>query len=188
MPSVVVEFAARDPERLGRWWADALGWTVVTGEHVVVRPVGPGIPLRFISTTRTKTGKNSVHLDLRSESHEEQNKTVERLFNAGARFADIEQGNEVPWVVMADPEGNEFCVLEPRRVYADTGPLAAVVVDCLDPPEEGHAWAGATGMSLAGERPEYVGLRPASGRGPHLEFLKSRVADQGMLRLTTGSE
>jgi hypothetical protein len=57
---------------------------------------------------------------------------VRRLLSLGAAPADIGQG-EVPWAVLADPEGNEFCVLDPRPVYAGTGPAAAVVAHCTAP-------------------------------------------------------
>ena len=87
---------------------------------------------------------------------------------------DIGQG-EVPWVVMADPEGNEFCVLEPRDVYRDTGPVAAILTDCADPAALARFWAGAAGWPVARTEDELVGLRSPAGMGPYLEFL--RVAD-----------
>ncbi|MBB5156134.1 VOC family protein [Saccharopolyspora phatthalungensis] len=183
MASVVVEFSAREPARLARWWAEALGWQLDTQTGIIVRPTGPGVPLRFVASARAKTRKNGVHLDLRSESHDDQNKIVERLFNAGARFADIDQSSDVPWVVMADIEGNELCVLEPRKVYTRTGPLAAIVVDSLDPRSDARTLATATGMELAGERSEFASLRPPSGEGPFLEFLESASGPEGMLRV-----
>jgi catechol 2,3-dioxygenase-like lactoylglutathione lyase family enzyme len=183
MASVVVEFSARDPERLARWWAEALGWRLDTQAGIVVRPTGPGVTLRFVASTRAKTRKNGVHLDLRSESHDDQNRIVERLFNSGAQFADIDQSSDVPWVVMADIEGNELCVLEPRKVYAHTGPVAAIVVDTPDPRTHARAMATVTGMELAGERSEFASLRPPSGEGPCLEFLENDAGPEGMLRI-----
>lgn len=183
MASVVVEFSAQEPERLARWWADVLGWHLDTRTGTVVQPTGPGVPLRFVASARAKTRKNGVHLDLRSESHDDQNRIVERLFNAGARFADIDQSSDVPWVVMADVEGNELCVLEPRKVYVDTGPVAAVAIDTSDPRSDARTMATATGMELAGERCEFASLRPPSGEGPFLEFLESESGPQGMLRV-----
>jgi hypothetical protein len=114
---VVVD--AADPPALARWWADALGWAVTEEEpsEVVIEPSGAdgsGFPLVFVPVADPKVGKNRVHLDLRSASAEQQAATVARLTGAGARHADIGQGDEVPWVVLADPEGNEFCVLDPR--------------------------------------------------------------------------
>ncbi|RRO19216.1 hypothetical protein EIL87_03605 [Saccharopolyspora rhizosphaerae] len=181
---LVVEFAAQEPERLATWWAEVLGWTVVGGTEV--RPDGPGVPLRFVPTSDTKDGQNDVHLDLRSETHGEQNHIVERLFNHGARFADIGQSTEVPWVVMADVEGNELCVLEPRKIYACTGPLAAVVVDTTDPREQGRAWADELDYDVVIEQAEFVSLRPPTGEGPHLEFLHNEHPKPGMLRVVLG--
>nr|WP_240607496.1 hypothetical protein [Cryobacterium aureum] len=61
----------------------------------------------------------------------------------GATSADIGQ-SDVPWTVLADPEGNVFGVLEPREIYADTGPIAAVVVSCADPRSMARFWNAAT--------------------------------------------
>jgi len=69
---------------------------------------------------------------------------VARLLGLGAVRADIGQG-EVPCEVMADPEGNEFCVLDPRPVYVGTWPVAAVVADCRDPAAVAGFWRLATG-------------------------------------------
>ncbi|KAA5826519.1 VOC family protein [Saccharopolyspora hirsuta] len=183
MAPVVVEFSAQEPQRLARWWADALDWDLDAGSGTTVRPVGPGVELRFVPGATAKTGKNGVHLDLRSGSHDDQNKIVERLFNAGARFADIDQSSDVPWVVMADIEGNELCVLEPRKVYERTGPVAAVVVDTPDPRALARSWAEITGMDLTGDSPEFSALHPTSGEGPHLEFLAAESDPGGRLRL-----
>ncbi|MGW1678907.1 VOC family protein [Saccharopolyspora sp. NPDC002376] len=181
MASVVVEFSAREPQRLARWWADVLDWHLDADNSV--HPSGAGVELRFVPSSTTKVGKNGVHLDLRSESHNDQNKIVERLFNAGAHFADIDQSSDVPWVVMADVEGNELCVLEPRKAYARTGPVAAIVVDTANPRAQARAWAETTGMDLVGDRDEFASLQPTSGEGPHLEFLAAEAAPTGMLRL-----
>ncbi|CAM00889.1 hypothetical protein A8924_1967 [Saccharopolyspora erythraea NRRL 2338] len=178
---VSVEFSADDAEGLARWWAAALGWRA---EDAIVWPDGPGVAMRFISPATPKTSKNGIHLDLRSEDHHDQRKTVERLFNAGAGFADIGQGDAVPWVVMSDPEGNELCVLEPREVYHDTGPLAAIVIDCADPHAQVGIWSSVTGQPVTHDEDGYAGLQLKSG--PYLEFLQSPTGPEGRLRLLTG--
>ncbi|MEY9988829.1 hypothetical protein ABIE67_000861 [Streptomyces sp. V4I8] len=109
---VVVD--AADPVALGRWWAEALGWVVLTdsAEEFEIRPEQDRLPgLVFGPVPEGKTVKNRLHLDFRPE---DQDAEVTRLLALGARHADIGQG-EQPWVVLADPEGNEFCVLRPRR-------------------------------------------------------------------------
>ncbi|MBV2353031.1 VOC family protein [Streptomyces sp. J2-1] len=105
---------AADPEGLGRWWAGALGWVVVNDEpdEFEIRPAPDRLPgLLFVRGTLPKTEKNRLHLDFRPD---DRNAEVGRLLALGARHADIGQG-EQPWVVLADPEGNEFCVLGARR-------------------------------------------------------------------------
>jgi hypothetical protein len=126
--SVVVD--CRDPLGLGRWWAGTLGWRVSDEkpQEVTVQAAGEDRPfsLVFVPVPGPKRGKNRVHLDLASASFDEQAATVERLLARGAARVDIGQQN-VPWVVLADPEGNEFCVLDPRERYMGAGALAAVV-------------------------------------------------------------
>jgi predicted enzyme related to lactoylglutathione lyase len=78
---------------------------------------------------------------------EEQRATVDRLVAAGARRVDIGQA-DVPWVVLADPEGNELCVLEPREEYAGRGSVAAVVMDAADPAWLERFWAAAGAPDL----------------------------------------
>jgi len=105
---------AGDPVALGRWWAAALGWvvTIDTADEVEIRPSADEIPgLIFGSVPERKTIKNRLHLDFRPD---DQAAEVDRLLALGARRVDIGQG-EQPWVVLADPEGNEFCVLGARH-------------------------------------------------------------------------
>lgn len=104
---------ARDPVSLGRWWADALGWVVVNedAEEFEIRPAADRLPgLLFELVPEAKAGKNRLHLDFRPA---DQDAEVERFLGLGATRADIGQG-DVSWVVLADPEGNEFCILSGR--------------------------------------------------------------------------
>jgi hypothetical protein len=104
---------AKDPVALGGWWADVLGWAVVNDapDEFEIRPSPDVLPgLLFTSVPESKIGKNRLHLDFRPD---DQHAEVERFLRAGARRADIGQG-EVSWVVLEDPEGNEFCVLQAR--------------------------------------------------------------------------
>ena len=71
------------------------------------------------------------------------------------------------------PEGNEFCVLDPRPVYRDTGPVAAVVVDCADPFLVADFWALATGWARTDSTQSGVSFRAPQGVGPYLELLPS---------------
>ncbi len=170
---------ANDPSRLAAFWAAALGWEVGQDdpEESDVQPPGysypdpVALPLVFVPVPEGKTGKNRVHLDLATESAAHQAALVRRLRDLGATPADIGQG-QVPWVVLADPEGNELCVLEPRPVYRDTGPVAAVVVDCADPVRLSAFWQDAAGWPAHACDQDLASLRSTSGRGPYLELLR----------------
>lgn len=105
---------AKDPESLGRWWAEALGWVVVNDDpnEFEIRPSPDRLPgLLFVPVPEPKTVKNRLHLDFRPLDRDRE---VERLLGVGASRADVGQG-EQSWVVLTDPEGNEFCILSSRR-------------------------------------------------------------------------
>jgi catechol 2,3-dioxygenase-like lactoylglutathione lyase family enzyme len=124
--SVVVD--CKDIKAQSRWWAEALGWRVAFEADDEVAVVPPhaldetrGIPvleqspgLVFVSVPEGKTIKNRLHIDVAPPAGGDQEAEVRRLEALGARRADVGQGPEVSWVVMADPEGNEFCVLTAR--------------------------------------------------------------------------
>ena len=104
-----------DPPRLARWWADLLGWRVTTDEddEVAVEPPAGSreegvVPdLLFARVPEGKAVKNRLHIDLRPDDRDAE---VARAEAKGARRVDVGQG-EHTWVVLADPEGNEFCIL-----------------------------------------------------------------------------
>lgn len=113
-----------DPESLARFWAAALDYGVVGSENDLVcigplaRPAGddagPVPPvLTFVHVPETKSVKNRLHLDLRPDG--DQQAEVERLLGLGAQRVDVGQTGQESWVVLADPEGNEFCVLGSRH-------------------------------------------------------------------------
>jgi hypothetical protein len=114
---VVIDCA--EPHGLARFWAAALGWRVTfssDAECALEPPEGSretdvSPDLLFIRVPDEKVVKNRLHLDLRPDAQDAQ---VERLLALGASRAEIGQTGEEPWVVLADPEGNEFCVLAPR--------------------------------------------------------------------------
>jgi hypothetical protein len=182
MPTRLVHLVvdAADPARQARFWAAALGWEVAPEEPDEVDVWPPGfsypdsaaLPLVFVPVPEPKAGKNRVHLDLATKSRRHQAAEVERLLALGATPAGIGQ-RDVPWTVLADPEGNEFCVLDPRPVYRDTGPVAAVVADCADPAAIAGFWELATGWKPASSTDGGRSLRSPDGLGPYLELLPS---------------
>jgi predicted enzyme related to lactoylglutathione lyase len=116
---------ADDARMLGAWWAEALGWVIVDEgteadvAYVEIRSSPEALPgLFFLDTHDARMVKNRLHLDFRPD---DQAAEVDRLIALGARPVDIGQG-EVGWVVLADPEGNEFCVLSDGRTRTAAGP------------------------------------------------------------------
>ena len=106
---------ARDPAALGRWWQQALGWVVVNDdpEEFEIRPAPDRLPgLLFADVADPKTIKNRLHFDFRPDDRDAE---VARLLSLGATRADVGQSGGESWVVLCDPEGNEFCVLSSRR-------------------------------------------------------------------------
>ncbi|KUH37774.1 MULTISPECIES: VOC family protein [Streptomyces] len=178
---VQVNVKARDARAIGRFWAEALGWSAHDlGVTTRVGPVGGlarpdpvAVCVDVVPVPEAKTTtKNRAHLDLATTSADHQARLVARLRSLGARPAHVGQG-EVPWTVLADPEGNEFCVLEPRETYRDTGPIAAVVVDCADPRAMARFWGGATDWTVREVTDDHAALRSPEGVGPYLEFLRT---------------
>ena len=152
---VQIAMNARDDSAVGRFWAEALGWGVSSEEPGVtnVEPVGFAYPdpvavcIDVLAVPEPKTVKNRVHIDLATTSAAHQADLVARLRDLGATPADVGQG-DVSWTVLADPEGNEFCVLAPWPGGRDTGPVAAVTVDCADPRAMARFWGQAMDWTL----------------------------------------
>ena len=177
---VQVNIKAVDVLAVGRFWGEALGWNVFSpgvttyvgpgGGRVWPEPVGLGIDVVPVPEVKA-SAKNQLHLDLATTSAAHQAELVARLRSLGAAPVDVGQG-DVPWTVLADPEGNEFCVLEPREIYRDTGPIAAVVVDCLDPRAMARFWGEVLDWAVLEVSDDQASLRSAEGVGPYLEFLR----------------
>jgi hypothetical protein len=168
---------ALDPVKLANFWSDVTSWQIAMEEpdEVAVEPAGgdaDGIALVFVPVAEAKTAKNRIHLDLRSNSSDEQAETVGRLRELGA--LPVHSGEStVPWTVLADPEGNELCVLPPREEYRDTGPVAAIVMDAVAPTMLAPFWSAATGWPVTHGGPHFAALRSPAGRGPYLELLRT---------------
>ncbi|MEU4088803.1 VOC family protein [Streptomyces aureus] len=107
---------AHDLPSLARFWAGVLGWRILSErEREVV--IGPDekapVGICFMPVTDGKVVKNRLHLDLTSAA-EDREAEIERILTLGARRADVGQSGEESWTVLADPEGNEFCVVRPK--------------------------------------------------------------------------
>src|ERR1700689_1872584 len=113
---VQIHMKGRDDSALGRFWAEVLGWGVdsegpgVTNLEPVgfVYPDAAAVCIDVVADPQPKTVKNRVRIELATPSAAHQGDLVARLQELGATPADVGQG-DVPWTVLADPEGNEFC-------------------------------------------------------------------------------
>jgi hypothetical protein len=180
-----VVWDARDPSRLGRFWAAALGAEPMTDEPECfeARMTLSGdafLDLCFQRVAVPSSAPARLHLDLAGAAR--QRDVVERLLGLGATHADIDQG-EVPWVVLADPEGNAFCVMEDREAYRGTGPIAALPLDSADPDRDAAFWAEITGWIPWDGIGGAVTLRHPSGIGPLLELCPEPELKRGKNRL-----
>jgi predicted enzyme related to lactoylglutathione lyase len=187
---VQVNMKARDDSALGEFWARALGWAVSSeGPGVTnLEPEGFAYPdpaavcLDLVASPEPKTVKNRVHLDLATASKADKARLVARLTDLGATPVDIGQG-DVDWTVMADPEGNEFCVLDWHDPVHDTGPIATVVVDCADPRVMARFWSQAMDWRLHRVTDHSAVLRSAKDVGPYLQFLRTPDVKTGWNRV-----
>ena len=168
-------FDAVEPQRLGRFWEAALGCERLTDEpdgfetRLTVEG-GPVLDLCFQRVPEPPDEPLRLHLDLSGGSR--QHEVVEQLIGLGARHLDIGQG-EVPWVVLADPEGNPCCVMEDRPAYSGSGPLAALPLDSAEPDRDADFWAWLTRWTdVPGVAPRQ--LRHPSRLGPLLELFPQR--------------
>ena len=178
-------FDANDPVRLARFWAGALGWEIYdeADDEIGVLPTdGTRFIFVFLPVPGSKTTKNPIHLDLVSESVEHQRDVVDRLIALGARHVDVGQAADADHVVLADPEGNEFCVVLRGAFLADTDFLGAVVFEPAHP-ATGRFWGNAIGWPVVYDQDGDVAIRAPDGRGPFITFGPPGVAKSGKNRL-----
>ena len=163
---------AVDPGPLGRFWEAVVGGEGFTDDaegyetrlHVVG---GPDLDLGFPRVPEPLSAPPRLHIDLAGGGR--QAEEVDRVIALGARHLDIGQ-RDVPWVVLADPEGNPFCVLEERAAYTGTGPIAALPLQSADVDRDAEFWAWLSGWTeVPGVAPR--SLRHPSSRGPLLELV-----------------
>jgi predicted enzyme related to lactoylglutathione lyase len=178
-------FDANDPARLAGFWASLVGWKIDHGGHdeVAVRPPdGTPFVLTFVPVPEPKTEKNPIHLDLVGGSVEHQQEIVDASIELGAHPVDIGQPDDADHVVLADPEGNEFCVVLRGEFLADTGFLGAVVFEPAHP-ATGYFWGKAIGWPVVYDEDGDVAIRSPDGRGPFVTFGPPGVAKSGKNRL-----
>ncbi len=159
---------ANDPRRLARFWAEALHWDVddETDDEIALVPTDDTrFRIVFEPVPDRKTNQNRNHLDLTTTSIDDQDRTVRSLVELGARHIDIGQDPDEGHVVLADPEGNELCIIEPTNKFlAGTGRLGAI--NCDGSKETGYFWSAALGWPLVWDQDEETAIRAPDGAGP----------------------
>ncbi|WP_432194801.1 VOC family protein [Streptomyces sp. bgisy027] len=160
-----ISFDARQPERLAIFWSGLLGLeraddtydgvTLLSGNAADYR-------LGFRPSQARKISQNRLHFDLTSTSVEDQREIVARALDLGAQHADVGQGQEATHVVLADPEGNEFCVLEPGNTFlADCGSIGALACDGSQ--AVGYFWSEALDWPLVWDQDEETAVQSPDG-------------------------
>jgi predicted enzyme related to lactoylglutathione lyase len=164
-------FDANDPVGLARFWAGVLGWEAADDPYdgIALAPNDDtGFRLRFLPSQEKKTVANQMHFDLTSKSLDDQQQVVARVLEFGGRHIDIGQLPEDEHVVLADPEGNEFCVIEPGNTFlADCGFIGALASDGSQ--EVGYFWSRALGWPLVWDQDEETAIRSPHG-GPKITW------------------
>jgi predicted enzyme related to lactoylglutathione lyase len=168
---VALGIDANDPARLASFWAGVLGWEMADdadGGIALLPNDDTGFWIEFFPTQEQKTRPNQMHFDLKSRSLEEQQATVARVLELGGRHLDIGQGPDVDHVVLADPEGNEFCVIEEGNNFlADCGFIGALSSDGSQ--QVGYFWSAALGWPLVWDQDEETAIRSPQG-GPIISW------------------
>jgi hypothetical protein len=159
---LAVTFAAHDPALLGRFWAALLGRAAVAGDGVLLPGDETQVGLRFVPGQVRRNGLNRLHLHLTSASPGDQERTVATALGLGANHLDVGQRPEEGHVVLADPEGNELCVIEHGNAYlAGCGLLGEVA--CEGSREVGLFWSAALGWPLVWDRDGETAIQSPRG-------------------------
>lgn len=160
---------ANDPPGLARFWAVALGWEIDDETDDVISLV-PTDDMRFRIDVapvpeRKGAGRNRLHLDLTTTSLDDRRQSVASFVELGARHIDIGQRPDEGHVVLGDPEGNEFCIIEPGNNFlAGCGRLGSITCDGTR--DVGYFWSEVLGWPLVWDHDEETAIRAPDGTGP----------------------
>ena len=164
-------FDANDAPRLAQFWAGVLDRPMLDepdGSVTLLPTDATSFRVRFVPSTEPKRGPNQMHFDLTSSSPEDQEDVVARALGRGARHIDIGQRPEEGHIVLADPEGNEFCVTEAGNNFlAGCGFLGALSSDGTQ--EVGYFWSRALDWPLVWDQDSETAIQSPQG-GPKITW------------------
>lgn len=160
---LAVAYEAEDPAEPARFWAGLLGREVVDDAGGLLLPgADTQLGLRFVPGHAGGPGKNRMHLHLTSADLDDQRRTVAAAIRLGGRHADVGQRPEEEHIVLADPAGYEFCVIEPGNSYlAGCGPLGEVT--CAGSRRVGMFWSAALGWPLVWDEGAQTAIQAPAG-------------------------
>lgn len=169
---VAITVEAIAPTQLARFWAYALRWNIrdSAGVGVQLLPAdATSFDVLFRPGAREKVSQNRIHFDLTTRSTQDQDTTVAHLLARGASRVDVGQDPDETHVVLADPEGNEFCVLAPgNRFLAGCPRLGAV--NCDGTRALGRFFSEAFGWPLVWDQDDETAIQAADGTGPKITW------------------
>ncbi|WP_329122713.1 VOC family protein [Streptomyces sp. NBC_01465] len=159
-------FHATRPPALAQFWSGVLGWKPAESQDddgvTILPPDGAGFRIRFLPSQEPKTRQNQAHFDLTSATPEAQQQTVARALELGGKHIDVGQLPEESHVVLADPDGNEFCVIPAgNKFLADTGFIGAL--SCDGTQAVGYFWSEALGWPLVWDQDEETAIQSPDG-------------------------
>jgi Glyoxalase-like domain len=169
---VAISLDANEPAALGRFWAHALGWDLHTADGVGIEVVptdATSFRLSLRAVAHAKVGQNRIHFDLTTKSISDRADTIDALLATGAKQIDIGQDPTETHVVLADPEGNEFCILEPGNRFLATCPRLGAV-NCDGTHALGNFWSNALGWPLVWDEGEETAIQSPDGTGPKITW------------------
>ncbi|MGA8978486.1 MAG: VOC family protein [Pedococcus sp.] len=173
---IALTFSSPGPERLAGFWGGLLGQdvTIVRGAPSLAAATEVGFSLRFVAGAGEKRGPNQMHADLLPTSIYEQASAVHRALELGARNVDVGQGPDAEHVVLADPDGNELCILEPGgRFLAGCPFFSSLAGDGLA--EVGYFWRDALAWNQVWDQDGETAVQAPTG-GPKITWGGEPVA------------
>lgn len=160
---VAVSFDTQEPDGVAAFWAGMLDRDIIPEASGALLPGDDAqVGLRFVEDATETSGPNRVHLHLTSSTPDDQQHTVEKALGLGGRHIDVGQLPEERHVVLADPGGNEFCVIEPGNNFlGGCGSLGEVT--CEGTREVGLFWRDALGWPLVWDRDQQTAVQSPVG-------------------------